>query len=54
MYSYIDFLNKIVLSWRRYFMTHDVTVIVAILIFLLYAAFRPLILIPMLSTAGME
>ena len=53
-YSYIDILNQIVLSWRRYFMTHGVIESVTRLIFLLYAAFHPLIFILMLSTDKME
>ena len=44
MYSYNDILNKIVLSWLRFFMTHDVIDSVARLLILLFAAFRPLIL----------
>ena len=40
MYSYFEFLNKIVLSWRRYFMTHDVIDNIARFVFLLYASFR--------------
>ena len=36
-YSYFDFLNNIVLSWRHYFMTHDVIDNAARLVFPLYA-----------------
>ena len=36
---FFDFLNKIVLSWRHYFMTHDVIDNDARLVFLLYASF---------------
>ena len=39
-YSYYDFPNKIVLSLRHYFMTHDVIDNVARLVFLLYASLR--------------